>query len=165
MFVGQRQRLMLLLEKDKVLCDFCVSVLIWSSQQRVLWMFVCLFVYSRLSNFSAIRRLSKPRYLAEMTLFSTCPLMVYLEYCRILLVVIFVCHFSPYSTIFQLYDGGQFLLVEERTQIHNTVYLGERPPTFRKKTDKRSHAVTSVRAGFEPTRVGGERPRDMRLMS
>jgi hypothetical protein len=49
------------------------------------------------------------------------------------------CHFSPYSTIFQLYDGGQSLLVEERTQIH---YI----------TDKLSHTVTSVQAGFKPTK-------------
>ena len=26
-----------------------------------------------------------------------------------------VCNFAPYSTIFQLYDGSQFLLVGERT--------------------------------------------------
>ena len=26
--------------------------------------------------------------------------------------------------LFKLYDGGQFLLVEERTQIHYTMYLG-----------------------------------------
>jgi hypothetical protein len=58
MFV--RQRLMFLLEKDNVLCDVCVTLLMCSSQQRVLWMF-------------------KPRYLAELTLFSTCPWMVYLD--------------------------------------------------------------------------------------
>jgi hypothetical protein len=33
-------------------------------------------------------------------------------------ISLFVCyHFSPYSTIFQLYDGGQFLLVEETTDL------------------------------------------------
>jgi hypothetical protein len=32
--------------------------------------------------------------------------------------------FLPYSVIFQLYDGGQFLLAEERTQIYCTMYLG-----------------------------------------
>ena len=37
---------------------------------------------------------------------------------------LFVCNFAPFSSIFQLYDGGQFLLVEERTQIHYTMYLG-----------------------------------------
>jgi hypothetical protein len=26
---------------------------------------------------------------------------------------LFIPHFSPNSTIFELYDGGQFLLVEE----------------------------------------------------
>jgi hypothetical protein len=62
-----------------------------------------------------------------------------------------VYHFSSYTTIVQLYDGGHFLLVEERTQIHYTMYLRERSPTFRKLTDKLSHTVTSVRAGFEPT--------------
>jgi hypothetical protein len=35
---------------------------------------------------------------------------------------LFVClNFSPSSTIFQLYDGGQFLLVEERTHIQVTI--------------------------------------------
>jgi hypothetical protein len=36
---------------------------------------------------------------------------------------VFVCNFLPCSTIFHLYDGGQFLLVEERTLIHYTMYL------------------------------------------
>jgi hypothetical protein len=40
------------------------------------------------------------------------------------MVKFFVFHFLPYSTIFQLYDGDQFLLVEERTQMHYTMYLG-----------------------------------------
>jgi hypothetical protein len=31
-------------------------------------------------------------------------------------VCLFVYHPSPYSTILQLHDGGQFLLVEERTR-------------------------------------------------
>jgi hypothetical protein len=31
-------------------------------------------------------------------------------------VCLLACYFSPYPTTFQLYDGGQFLLVEERTQ-------------------------------------------------
>jgi hypothetical protein len=35
----------------------------------------------------------------------------------------FVYHFSPHSTIFQLYDGDQFLVVEEKTQIHYKMYL------------------------------------------
>jgi hypothetical protein len=30
----------------------------------------------------------------------------------------YVCHFSPYSTIFHFYNGGQILLVEQRTQMH-----------------------------------------------
>jgi hypothetical protein len=30
-------------------------------------------------------------------------------------------------------------------------------------TDKLSHTVTAVRAGFEPPRAGGERSRGMRL--
>jgi hypothetical protein len=45
-----------------VLCAFFVTLLMWSSQLRVLCMF-------------------KPRYLAELTLFSTCPWMVYLDSC------------------------------------------------------------------------------------
>jgi hypothetical protein len=43
--------------------------------------------------------------------------------------------------------------------------FGKRPLTFCKKTDKLSHTVTSVRAGFEPTRAGGERSSGMRPMS
>ena len=37
----------------------------------------------------------------------------------------------------------------------DTLYnvFGERPPTFRKHTDKLSHTVTSVRAGLVPTRA------------
>jgi hypothetical protein len=35
-----------------------------------------------------------------------------------------VQNFSPHSTFFQLYDCGQFLLVEERTQMDYTLYLG-----------------------------------------
>jgi hypothetical protein len=35
-----------------------------------------------------------------------------------------VWNFSPYSTIFQSYDGGQLLLVDERAQLHCTMYLG-----------------------------------------
>jgi hypothetical protein len=40
-------------------------------------------------------------------------------------VCFFVCDFSLYSTIFQLYDDGQFLLVAERAQIRYTMYLGK----------------------------------------
>ena len=45
---------------------------------------------------------------------------------------VFVCNFAPYSTIFQLYDGGHFLLVEERSQMHYTMQLGRyhRPSTL-----------------------------------
>jgi hypothetical protein len=63
---------MFLLEKDKitvVLCDVCVTLFMCSSQLRVLWM-------------------SKPRYLAELTLFSICPWVVYLDYSGVLLLVI-----------------------------------------------------------------------------
>jgi hypothetical protein len=57
------------------------------------------------------------------------------------------CHFFkffflPYSTIYHLYDGGQFLLVEERTQIHYTMYLGrDHRPSTSKLTNflKQSH--------------------------
>jgi hypothetical protein len=42
-----------------VLCAFRITLLMWLSHHRVLWMF-------------------KPRFLAELTLFSTCPWMVYL---------------------------------------------------------------------------------------
>jgi hypothetical protein len=74
--------------------------------------------------------------------------------------VLLLFFFPPYSRIFQLYDGGQFLLVKERTQIHHTMYFGRdhRPSA-------NSHTVTSVRAGFEPTRAGGERHCGMRPMS
>jgi hypothetical protein len=41
----------------------------------------------------------------------------------------FVYIFSPYSTIFQLYDGVKFLLVEERTQIYYTVWKNHQPST------------------------------------
>jgi hypothetical protein len=36
--------------------------------------------------------------------------------------MIYLCayHFSPYSTIFQSYDGGHFLLVEERIRDHRS---------------------------------------------
>jgi hypothetical protein len=70
-------------------------------------------------------------------------------------------HTQPF---FQLYDVGQFLLVEERTQIHHTMYLGrDNRPSTSKMTN--FFTVTSIRAGFEPTRAGGERPRGMRQMS
>jgi hypothetical protein len=41
----------------------------------------------------------------------------------------FVYIFSPCSTIFQLYDGVQFLLVEENPDI---LYSVEKPTTFHK---------------------------------
>jgi hypothetical protein len=38
--------------------------------------------------------------------------------------VLFVYYFSPYSTIFQLHDGGQFLLVEENPdRLHNAFWV------------------------------------------
>jgi hypothetical protein len=39
-------------------------------------------------------------------------------------IILFVCYFSSYSTIFQLYDHSQILSVEERNRIHYTMYLG-----------------------------------------
>jgi hypothetical protein len=39
-------------------------------------------------------------------------------------VCLLVYHFSPYWKTFHLYDGGQCLLVEEKTQICYTMYLG-----------------------------------------
>jgi hypothetical protein len=66
---------MFLLEKDKVLCAFTVTLLMCTSQLRVLWIF-------------------KPRYLAELTLFSTCPWMVYLDCSGILVVICRTLHFS-----------------------------------------------------------------------
>jgi hypothetical protein len=45
-----------------------------------------------------------------------------------------VCwHFSQYSTICQLYDGDQFLLVEERTQIRCAMYVGRDHRPFASK--------------------------------
>jgi hypothetical protein len=58
---------MFLLGKDKVLCDVCITLLMCSSQLRVLWMF-------------------KARYLAELMLFITCT--VYLDCSGVLLIVI-----------------------------------------------------------------------------
>jgi hypothetical protein len=52
-------------------------------------------------------------------------------------------------------------------EIPDTLYnaFGKRSPAFHKLTDKLSHIVTSVRAGFKTTRAGGERSRGMRPMS
>ena len=41
----------------------------------------------------------------------------------------FVYNFSPYSKIFQLYDGVQFLLVGVRNQIQYAVWTDQRPST------------------------------------
>jgi hypothetical protein len=58
-----------------------------------------------------------------------------------LFVCLFVYHFSQYSTIFQLYDGGQYLLVEERTQLHYTMYLGrDHRPSASKLTNFLTHS-------------------------
>jgi hypothetical protein len=73
MFVGQRH--MFLLEKDEGLCAFCVTLLMCTSQQWVLWKF-------------------KPRYLAELTLFNTCPLMVYFDCSGVLVVICRTLHLS-----------------------------------------------------------------------
>jgi hypothetical protein len=58
-------------------------------------------------------------------------------------------------------------LVEERTQIHYIMFLGRdhRLTAIITPSDKLSHTVTTVHAGFEPRRAGGERPRGMRPMS
>jgi hypothetical protein len=52
-----------------------------------------------------------------------------------LFVVVFCCccYFSPYSTIFQLYDAWQSVFIGGREN-PDTLYnvFGERPPTFRK---------------------------------
>jgi hypothetical protein len=83
MFV--RQRLMFLLEKlkDEVLCAFYNTLLMCTSQERVLWM-------------------SKQRYVAELTLFSTCPWMVYLD-CSGVLVIFKNLHLSGRSCICHWY--------------------------------------------------------------
>ena len=78
MFVGQR--LMFLLEKDKVLCAFWVTSLMWTSKLRVLWMF-------------------KPRYLAELPLFSTCPWMVKLDCSGVLVAICRTLHLFGWSCI------------------------------------------------------------------
>jgi hypothetical protein len=55
-----------------------------------------------------------------------------------------VYNISPYSTIFQLYDGGQLLLVEERTLIHYTVHLGrEHRPSASNLTNFLTHSHLS----------------------
>jgi hypothetical protein len=67
-------------------------------------------------------------------------------------VCLLLCNFSPYSTIFPLFDGDQgfFLLVEEGTQIHYTMYLGrDHRPSASKLTNFPTQSP--VRAGFEPT--------------
>jgi hypothetical protein len=69
---------MFLLE-DKVLCAFWVTLLICTSQLRVLWIL-------------------KPRYLAKLTLFSICPWMIYLE-CSGVLVICRTLHLSGWSSI------------------------------------------------------------------
>jgi hypothetical protein len=91
---------------------------------------------------------------------STCTIQIHLVIlvCNCILIneCLFVYHFSPYSTIFQLHDGGQFrkpryiiqCIWEETTNLPQL-----------------SHTVTSVRVEFEPTRAGGERYRGVRLMS
>jgi hypothetical protein len=53
-------------------------------------------------------------------------------------------------------DGGQFLLVEEITQIHYTMYTDL--PQINWQT-------FMVRARFEPTLLVGEKPRGMRPTS
>jgi hypothetical protein len=76
--------------------------------------------------------------------------------------------FRNTQQFFQLNDGGQFLFVEERSKIHDTMYMyleRERPQTFRKQTDKLSYIFSLVRAGFEPTLSVGERPGGRRPMS
>jgi hypothetical protein len=69
--------------------------------------------------------------------------------------------------IFQLHDGGKILLVEDRTHIHYTMYLGRDTdrPSASKLTNFLTVTSVHVRAGFEPTRAGGERPRVVRPMS
>jgi hypothetical protein len=75
MFVGQR--LMFLLEKDKVLCAFWVTSLnMCTSKISVLWM-----------------------YLAELTLFSTCPWMVNLDCSGALVAIFRTLHLSEWSSI------------------------------------------------------------------
>jgi hypothetical protein len=78
MFVGQR--LMSLLEKDEVLCAFHVSLLMCMTQEWVLWVF-------------------KPRNLAELTLFSTCTCMVYLDCSWALVVIHRTLHLSGRNCI------------------------------------------------------------------
>jgi hypothetical protein len=61
---------------------------------------------------------------------------------------------SPYSTIVQLYDGGQLLLAVERTQIQYTMNLGrDHRPSASKLTNflKQSHRSEqdSNRRGLE----------------
>jgi hypothetical protein len=70
MFVDQR--LMFLLEKDKVLCAFWVT--------SVSWMF-------------------KPRYLAELPLFSTCPWMVNFDCSGVLVAICRTLHLFGWSCI------------------------------------------------------------------
>jgi hypothetical protein len=64
---------MFLLEKDKVLCAFWVTSLMLSSKVWVLWMF-------------------KPRYLAELPLFSACPWMVKLDCSGVLVAICRTLH-------------------------------------------------------------------------
>jgi hypothetical protein len=66
----------------------------------------------------------------------------------------------PYSIIFQLCDGGQFSLVEERSQIHSTMYLGrDHLPSASKLTNFLTHRDRLKRDSV------GMRPRGMRRMS
>jgi hypothetical protein len=71
---------MFLLEKDNVLCAFWVTLLMCTSQLRVLWMF-------------------KPKYLAELTLFSTCLWIVYLDCSGVLVAICRTSHLFGWSCI------------------------------------------------------------------
>jgi hypothetical protein len=74
MFAGQR--LMFLIEKDKALCAFWVTPLMCTSKLRF-----------------------KPRYLAELTLFSTCPWMLNLDCSGVLVAICRTLHLSGWSCI------------------------------------------------------------------
>jgi hypothetical protein len=67
--------------------------------------------------------------------------------------IIFTC-----SSIFTILN--HFLLVEERTHMHYTMYLGRDH-----RHSASSHTFRSAQPGFEPTPPVGERPRGMRPMS
>jgi hypothetical protein len=81
-------------------------------------------------------------------------------------LVLFVCHFSPYplNNFSVIWWWSTFIGERENLDTLYNVF-GERPPIFRKKTDKLSHTFSLVRVGFEPMLTVGERPRGMWQMS